>query len=142
MADVRVNDAVVIPAAEIATEVFRSAGPGGQHVNKTDSAVRIRWMPGGSRAFAGLSDETRAWVLSRLAGRLTLGGELLVVSRLTRDQNKNRSDALDKLAGIVRAALARPKKRKATRPTRASKERRIGAKRRRSEIKRGRRGEE
>ena len=140
MQDVRVTDAVVIPAAEISIDVFRSSGPGGQHVNKTDSAVRLRWTPAGSRAFAGLDEATRGWVHGRLAGRLTLAGELLVVARGSRDQNQNRADAIDKLAAIVRAALARPKKRKATRPTRASKERRIAAKKRRADVKRGRRG--
>jgi ribosome-associated protein len=139
---VRVTDAIVIPADELAWSFARSGGPGGQNVNKVASKVELRWTPATSRAIAALSEETRAWLLSRLAGRLTLGGELLVTSSLTRDQIKNRADAAEKLAGIVRAALARPKKRKATRPTRASKERRIGAKRRRSEIKRARRGDE
>jgi ribosome-associated protein len=139
---VRVTDAIVIPADELALSFARSGGPGGQNVNKVASKVELRWTPATSRALAALSEETRAWLLSRLAGRLTLAGELLVTSTLTRDQAKNRADAAEKLAGIVRAALARPKKRKATRPTRASKERRIGAKRRRSEIKRARRGED
>ena len=131
-----------IPADELAWSFARSGGPGGQNVNKVASKVELRWTPASSRAVAALDETTRAWLLSRLAGRLTLGGELLVTSTLTRDQGKNRSDALEKLHGIVRAALARPKKRKATRPTRASKERRIGAKRRRAEIKKNRRGDD
>jgi ribosome-associated protein len=139
-ADLVVTDSIVIPGTELSWSFSRSGGPGGQNVNKVASKAELRWTPAGSRAFAGLDEATRAWVLSRLAGRLTLDGELIVVSQLTRDQGKNRSDALLKLAGIVSAALFRPKKRRPTRPSRASKDRRIGEKKRRSEIKKGRRG--
>ena len=78
--------------------------------------------------------------MSRLGGRLTIDGELLVISQLTRDQIVNRGDAEDKLAAIVRAALHRPKPRKATRPSRGAKERRIKAKKVHSQKKRDRRG--
>jgi len=139
-ADLRVTDSIVIPGTELSWAFSRSGGPGGQNVNKVSSKVELRWTPAGSRALGGLDEATRAWLLSRLAGRLTLEGELIVVSTLTRDQGKNRSDAAEKLAGIIRSALFRPKKRRATRPSRASKERRIGEKRRRSAIKKDRRG--
>lgn len=140
--DVRVNDAILIPAAELSWSFARSGGPGGQNVNKVESKAELRWRPAGSRALAGLDEGTRAWLLSRLAGRLTTEGELLVTSTLTRDQAKNRQDAADKLAAIVRAALFRPKKRKPTRPTRASKDRRIAAKKRRAVVKKARRGDD
>src|SRR5690242_8692821 len=107
--DARVTDAIVIPAAELSWAYARSSGPGGQHVNKTESKVELRWTPRGSRALAGLSEESRAWLLGRLASRLTLDGELLVTSTLTRDQIRNREDAIDKLCGIIRAAMVRPK---------------------------------
>jgi ribosome-associated protein len=139
--DARVNDAILIPAAELSWAYARSSGPGGQHVNKTESKVELRWTPAGSRALAGLAEDTRAWLLGRLASRLTTDGELLVTSTLTRDQIRNREDAIDKLVGIVRAALLRPKTRKKTKPSRGAKERRIKAKKHRGEIKKSRQGE-
>lgn len=138
MADVRVNDRVTIPGDELTIAFARSGGPGGQNVNKVSSKAELRWTPGTSRA---LNADDRALVVSKLAGRLTTDGELIVVSTLTRDQIVNRGDAEDKLAAIVRAALFRPKPRKKTKPSRGSKERRLKAKKVRGEIKRGRRGE-
>src|SRR5688572_8571391 len=120
--DVRVNDAIVIPAAELRWSFSRSGGPGGQNVNKVESKAELRWRPDGSRALAPLPQDTRAWVLSRLAPRLTLDGELLVTSTLTRDQIRNREDAAAKLAAIIRTALLRPKKRKPTKPSKGAKE--------------------
>ena len=142
MVDARVNDQIVIPATELGWSYSRSGGPGGQHVNKTESKVELRWTPAGSRALAGLAEDTRAWLLSRLSSRLTAGGELVVTSTLTRDQIRNREDAIDKLVAVIRSALLRPTKRKPTRPSRGAKERRIKEKKRRSEIKRGRRGDD
>jgi ribosome-associated protein len=138
VADVRVNDRVTIPADELSFAFARSGGPGGQNVNKVASKVELRWTPGTTRA---LTPDDRALVVSKLAARLTTDGELIVVSSLTRDQIVNRGDAEEKLAAIVRGALFRPKPRKKTRPSRGSKERRLKAKKVRSEIKRGRRGE-
>jgi ribosome-associated protein len=140
--DARVDAAIVIPAAELSWSYARSGGPGGQHVNKTETKVELRWTPKGSRALAGLADDARAWLLGRLASRLTTGGELVVTSTLTRDQIRNREDAIEKLCALVRAAQVRPKTRKKTRPSKGAKERRIKAKKIRGEIKRGRRGAE
>src|SRR5690606_16804949 len=92
-----------------------------------------------SRATAALDQDTREWLLARLSPRLTTSGDLVVTSSRTRDQLRNREDARDKLAAIVRAALLRPRPRKRTRPTRASAERRIREKKRRGEVKRIRR---
>lgn len=138
MADVRVNDRVVIPGDELSFAFTRSGGPGGQNVNKVASKVELRWTPGTTRA---LTPDDRALVVNKLAARLTTDGELIVVSSLTRDQIVNRGDAEEKLAAIVRGALFRPKPRKKTRPSRGAKERRLKAKKVRGEIKRGRRGE-
>jgi len=138
----RVSDAIEIPDDELTWSFARSGGPGGQNVNKVASKVELRWTPATSRALVALDESARGWLLSRLAGRLTLGGELLVTSTLTRDQLKNRADAAEKLAEIVRGALTRPKKRKPTRPTRASKLRRVAGKRHRAEIKKSRRGDD
>ncbi len=135
--DIVVSPRVTIPAHEIAIQVARSGGPGGQNVNKVSSKVELRWTPASSSA---LTEGDRAWLLERLASRLTTDGELIITSTLTRDQGKNRDDAAHKLALIVRTALERPKTRRPTRPTRASKRRRVEGKRHRAEIKRNRRG--
>jgi ribosome-associated protein len=137
--DIVVSPRVTIPAHELVLQFARSGGPGGQNVNKVSSKVELRWSPGAS---AAVGDDDRAWLVERLASRLTTEGELIVTSTLTRDQGKNRDDAAQKLALIVRTALERPKARRPTRPTRASRRRRVEGKRHRAEIKRNRRGTE
>jgi ribosome-associated protein len=136
MRDVVVTPRVTIPAGELGIAFARSGGPGGQNVNKVASKVELRWNPTTSTA---LGADDRALLLSNLANRLTTEGELIVTSTLTRDQIKNREDALSKLALIVRSALFRPKTRRATKPTRSSKRRRVEGKRHRAEIKKNRR---
>jgi ribosome-associated protein len=139
MRDIVVTPRLTIPAGELGIAFARSGGPGGQNVNKVASKVDLRWNPTTSSA---LTEDDRAWLLSRLASRLTNDGELIVTSTLTRDQIKNRDDAMSKMALIVRAALDRPKNRRATRPTKASKRRRVEGKRHRAEIKRNRRADD
>jgi ribosome-associated protein len=139
MRDIIVTPRLTIPAGELGIAFARSGGPGGQNVNKVASKVDLRWNPTTS---AALTEDDRSWLLSRLANRLTNDGELIVTSTLTRDQIKNRDDAMSKMALIVRAALDRPKNRRATRPTRASKRRRVEGKRHRAEIKRNRRSDD
>ncbi len=138
MRDIAVGPGITIPAGELSLAFARSGGPGGQNVNKVASKVELRWNVATS---AALGDADRSWLLGKLASRLTHDGTLIVTSTATRDQLKNRDDAFAKLALIVRSALVRPKPRRATRPTRASKRRRLDDKRHRSEIKRARRGE-
>lgn len=135
--DIRVNDRVAIPGSEVRVAFARSGGPGGQNVNKVESKVELRWTPATTSAVQG---EQLSYLLSRLASRLTLDGELLVTSQLTRDQIRNREDAEAKLGAIVATALSRPKPRRATKPSRGAKERRIAAKKRRGDIKKNRRG--
>ena len=137
MQDVVVTPRVVIPGGELAIAFARAGGPGGQNVNKVSTKVELRWNP---TTTAALSDDDRAWVVERLRSRLTSDGELIVTSTATRDQLKNRDDATEKLALIVRTALHRPKPRKATRPSRAAKRRRVADKRHHAEVKRNRRG--
>jgi ribosome-associated protein len=133
--DIVVTPRVIIPGAELAIAFARSGGPGGQNVNKVASKVELRWNPTTS---AALGDDDRAWLVQRLRSRLTSDGTLIVTSTATRDQLKNRDDATSKLALIVRAALDRPKPRRATKPSRGAKRRRVADKRHHAEIKRGR----
>lgn len=136
MKDLVIHDRLTIPAAELSIGFARSSGPGGQNVNKVESKVEVRWRPAQSAAVsAALSEADREWLLTRVARRMTIAGELVVTSQKTRDQAKNREDALDKLAALIRLALERPRMRKATRPTKGSHQRRIQAKRHRAAIK-------
>ncbi|MDX2020112.1 MAG: alternative ribosome rescue aminoacyl-tRNA hydrolase ArfB [Deltaproteobacteria bacterium] len=137
MAALFVTPNLTIPDDELSVAFARSAGPGGQNVNKVETQVELRWALSSSRA---LSDADKAWLLSRLASRLTNGGELLVTSSLTRSQLQNRQDATEKLVNILRVALVRPKRRRKTRPTRGSVERRLTEKKQRSDRKRSRSG--
>ena len=139
MQDIIVTPRLTIPATELGLAFARSGGPGGQNVNKVASKVELRWNPTTS---AALTNDDRTWLLSRLASKLTTDGTLIVTSTKTRDQIKNRDDAMSKLTLIVRTALDRPKARKPTKPSKGSKRRRVEAKRHRSEIKRNRRGDE
>jgi ribosome-associated protein len=135
MGDLRITQALVIPSAELSETFVRSAGPGGQNVNKVASKVELRWNPATS---AALRDRDREWLLARLARQLTASGDLVVRSQRTRDQTRNRADARVRLADLVRAALRRPRRRVATKPTRGAVERRIATKKRRAETKKGR----
>ena len=130
-----ITDDLQIPDDELVERFVRSAGPGGQNVNKVASAVELRFDVAASRV---LPDAVRVRMLLRRDRRLTDAGVLVIQANRFRDQGKNRDDARERLAALVRAALVVPKRRIATRPTRASKERRIDAKKTRSAIKRTR----
>ena len=124
-----------IPEDELVERFVRSAGPGGQNVNKVASAVELRFDVAASRV---LPEAVRARLLARRDRRITDAGVLVIQANRFRDQGKNREDARVRLVEIIRAALSVPKRRIATRPTRASKERRIDAKKTRSAVKRNR----
>lgn len=127
----------VVPAAELHERFSRSSGPGGQGVNTTDSRVQLVYDVGGSSA---VPDRLRERVRRRLEPRL-VDGSLTVTASEHRSQHANRQAARERMAEILRAAAAPPPRpRRPTRPTRGSQERRIAAKRRRSETKRLRRG--
>ncbi len=127
---------IEIPDSEITFEFARSSGPGGQNVNTVETKVTVRFTPRGSSA---LTVQQVIRIEERLASRLTKNGELLVSSEQTRHREQNREDALQRLARILLDALKIQKKRRPTRPTRASKERRIEGKKRRAGTKRNRR---
>jgi ribosome-associated protein len=130
-----IDGKVQIPEDELAEKFVRAPGPGGQNVNKVASAVELRFDVAASRASP---DAVRERLLARRDRRMTEAGVLVIQASRFRDQGRNREDARERLAGIVRAALVVPRRRIATRPTRASKERRIEAKKNRARIKRGR----
>ncbi|MFI7600839.1 alternative ribosome rescue aminoacyl-tRNA hydrolase ArfB [Actinoplanes sp. NPDC049681] len=136
--DVQVNERLVIPAAELSWRFSRSSGPGGQGVNTTDSRVELSWDLAGSDLLpASLRDRA----IERLGSRL-VNGVLTVVASEHRSQLRNREAAAARLAGIVAGAIAPPPRvRRATRPSRGAVERRIADKKRRGQIKRGRRGD-
>lgn len=135
-AELEVSSRLRIPRRELSVRTARAGGPGGQHVNKTSSKVELRWNVRTSEA---LTDADRAWLLERLAARLTDAGDLLIQADGHREQSRNLSEALERLVAIVSEGLRRPRKRRKTKPTRGSKERRLAQKRQRSETKRQRR---
>jgi ribosome-associated protein len=138
MADpIAVTDTVVVPAGAMSMRAVRSSGPGGQHVNKVASRVELRVD---LAAIAGLPARARARLERLVARRLDAGGRWLVTSQRTRDQGRNLQDAREKVRALIATALVEPRRRRATRPTPASRERRIGAKKRRAEVKRQRGG--
>lgn len=132
-----VKGGIVIPPDELVARATKSGGPGGQHVNTSSTRVELLWLLPGSRA---VSDAQRAQIIEKLGARLDAEGNVRVVASDTRSQFRNRALAEERLATIVAEALVRPKPRRRTKPTRASIERRLTDKKKRSERKSGRRG--
>ena len=132
----RVDARIHIPEAELNESFMRASGPGGQNVNKVATAVELRFDVRGSPS---LSSPVRRR-LERLAGRrLTKEGVLVIRADRFRTQEMNRTEARERLADLIREAATPPKPRIATKPTKASRERRLKAKGERGEVKRGRR---
>jgi ribosome-associated protein len=122
----QITPTLQIAESELVESFVRASGPGGQNVNKVASAVELRFDVANSPS---LPDALRARVLARRDRRLTADGVLVIQASRLRDQGRNREDARERRAEILRAALHVPKKRVATKPTRGSKERRLDAKR-------------
>lgn len=133
---IRITPTISIDERELQLEFIRASGPGGQKVNKVATAVQLRFDVTHSPS---LPNDVRERLI-RLAGkRVTEDGVLVIEARRYRTQDRNRKDAIDRLISLIRKAAVPPKPRRRTKPTLASKERRLEEKRRRSEIKRQRR---
>ena len=131
-----INDALTIPEGELSFSYARSGGPGGQNVNKVSTKAVLRWKLAES---GSVSAEVKERIARLERKRVTTEGELVIASQRYRDQERNREDCLERLREIVLRALVVPKVRKATKPTKGSKRRRVADKRRASAKKQSRR---
>jgi ribosome-associated protein len=120
-----VTPTVVIPDTDLSFAFVRASGPGGQNVNKVSSAVQLRFDMQGSTA---LSDAVKSRLRALAGRRVTDDGAILIIARNQRSQDQNRREALERLAELIQRALVVPKTRRATKPTRASRERRLEGK--------------
>lgn len=124
-----------IPEQELVERFIRASGPGGQNVNKVSTAVELRFDAANSSA---LPDPVRARLLVQADRRIGSDGVIVICAQRFRSQERNRQDARERLAALIRSVLTSPPPRIATRPTRASQQRRIEAKKGRARIKQGR----
>ena len=130
-----ISSELALPRTELEYRASRSGGPGGQHVNTSSTRIELLWNLAGSPS---LSEDQRALLMRKLAGRIDQSGTLRVVASTHRSQFQNRQEATERLRTLVAEALRVPRRRKKTRPPRAAKEARLKAKKRRSETKHAR----
>lgn len=132
---IEVSPALRVPRGELSFRATRSGGPGGQHVNTSSTRIELTWDLAGSLS---LSEDTRAWLLQRLASRLDSSGQLRIVAQEERSQLRNREAALERFRALVARALVVPRTRRPTKPSKAAKTARLEEKKRRGAIKRDR----
>lgn len=133
---IRITDQISIDESELTETFVRASGPGGQNVNKLATAVQLRFDV---RHSPSLPADVRARLAALVGRRLTRDGVLVIIAQRHRTQERNREDARTRLIELIRQAAVPPKRRRPTRPTAASHERRIESKKRRSGVKRLRR---
>jgi ribosome-associated protein len=129
---IRVTDSISIDESELEESFIRASGPGGQHVNKTESAVQLRFD---ARRSPSLPNDVAVRLMKLAGSRLTQDGVIVLTAQSERSQKRNREEALARLVELIREASVRPVPRRATKPTKASKERRIDSKKRRGGVK-------
>jgi ribosome-associated protein len=130
---IRITRSITLDPADVTETFVRASGPGGQNVNKVASAVQLRFA---IDRLQGMGEDMRARLVTLAGRRLTAEGEIVITAERFRTQADNRADALERLVELLREASIRPKPRIATRPTLASKKRRVEAKVRRAGVKR------
>ena len=130
---IRITENIAIHEDEIREEFIRASGPGGQHVNKVATAVKLRFDAANTPS---LPDDVRRRLIRLAGNRMNDKGELIIDARRFRTQERNRQDALDRLVRLIQKATIKPKARRKTKPTLASKKRRLEEKHRRSHTKR------
>jgi len=135
MAEIRVTPHIAIDESELEETFVLSSGPGGQNVNKVSSAVQLRFNV--ARTLA-LPEPVRFRLMQLSGSRLTKDGVLVLICRQYRDQSRNRVEARERLVALIREAAIEPKKRRATKPSRRAKEKRLQHKKKHAELKRAR----
>lgn len=130
---IRISPRISLAEDEIRFEFVRASGPGGQNVNKSSTAAQLRFN---ARLSPNLPEPVKQRLLKLAGHRATKEGEIIIDARSTRSQEDNRQEALNRLTSLILRAEKTPKPRKKTRPTKASKERRLQAKKKTSEKKR------
>jgi ribosome-associated protein len=132
MAGIRINHRITLDESELQEEFMRASGPGGQHVNRTESAVQLRFD---ARNSPNLPDEVRERLMRLAGSRMTQDGVLVIAADRYRSQRRNRDDALERLIDLIQEAAVPPRPRRPTKPTYGSKQRRLEGKAKRSEVK-------
>jgi len=131
----RINNNIEIPESELELNAIRSSGPGGQNVNKVATAIHLRFDIAASSV---LPDDVKSRLLDLRDRRISSDGVVNIKAQRSRSQDKNRIDALKRLADLLRKGLVAPKARKKTKPSRKSKEKRLADKARRAQVKQSR----
>jgi ribosome-associated protein len=132
---IQITPSIAIDESEIEESFVRASGPGGQHVNKVSSAVQLKFDV---RRSPSLPNDVAIRLMKLAGSRLTQDGVIVIVAQAQRSQKRNREEALERLLDLIREAAVRPVTRRATKPTKASKERRLASKDKRASIKAGR----